>query len=81
MITEYKVAAAVYIGNVESAVYQVELENKVNALIEDGWQPFGSLQIVERGTSLIALQPMVRLDGSGGVSKSILRQVETGIHG
>jgi hypothetical protein len=64
-ITKYTVAATAYKTTAESAIYQTELEAKVNALIEKGWQPFGSLQLVQRADTLIALQPMVRLDGNG----------------
>lgn len=80
-ISKYRVAAAVYKTTVESAVHQAELENKVNALIEQGWQPFGSLQLVARADALIALQPMVRHDDEDTASPAILREVETGIAG
>ena len=65
-ITKYTVTAAVYRTSLESAVYQTELEVKVNALIDKGWQPFGSLQLVARADALIALQPMVRMGSDDG---------------
>lgn len=80
-ISKYRVAAAVYKTTAESAVHQSELENKVNALIDQGWQPFGSLQLVTRADMLVALQPMVRQDDEGGAAPAILREVETGTAG
>jgi len=59
-ITNYTIASVVYTKSAESAVYEKELENKVNALIQHGWQPFGGLQLVRRESVLVALQPMVR---------------------
>ena len=59
-ITKYTIASVVYTKSAESAVYEKELENKVNALIQHGWQPFGGLQLVQRESVLVALQPMVR---------------------
>lgn len=59
-ITSYTVAGAVYQSSVEGAAYRKDLEDQVNALIGEGWQPHGSLQIVANAEGLMAFQPMVQ---------------------
>ncbi len=59
-ITAYTVAGAVYRNSVEGTAYRAELEDRVNELIEQGWQPHGNLQVVISSDGLMAFQPMVR---------------------
>lgn len=59
-ITSYTVAGAIYQSSVEAAAYRKDLEDQVNAMIAEGWQPHGSLQIVANSDGLMAFQPMVQ---------------------
>lgn len=63
-ITAYTVAGAVYRSSVEGTAYRTELEDRVNDLIRQGWQPHGSLQVLNQSDGLLAFQPMVRCDPS-----------------
>lgn len=71
-ITKYTIASVIYTISVESATYEKELENKVNELIQRGWQPFGGLQLVQREGVLVALQPMVRTQAEAGVALEVV---------
>lgn len=61
-ITSYTVAGAVYKASVEGTTYRKDLEDQVNNMIGEGWQPHGSLQIAVSAEGLMAFQPMVRYD-------------------
>lgn len=63
-ITSYTVASAIYQTSVEGATYRKDLEDQVNALIDEGWQPHGCLQIVANAEGLMAFQPMVQTEDS-----------------
>lgn len=71
-ITKYTIASVVYTKPVESATYDKELENKVNALIQRGWQPFGGMQLMQREGGLVAFQPMVRTGPEGAAALEVV---------
>jgi len=71
-ITKYTIASVVYNKAVESATYDSQLEDKVNALIAGGWQPFGGLQLVQREQAFVALQPMVRSGLANAVALEVV---------
>ena len=60
MIESYTTVAVVYSDSIESAQYADALEKRVNALIGEGWQPFGALAATTRNGATIFVQPMVR---------------------
>ena len=61
-VAAYTVAGAVYRSSVEGTAYRTELEDRVNELIQQRWQPHGSLQVLNQSDGLLAFQPMVRYE-------------------
>ena len=82
MITEYTIAHGVYDADLVTAQYEKKLEDEVNRLIKDGWQPYGPLASSSNGDVTIFAQPMVRMSSSdAGVDEGVLRQVDSGVCG
>ena len=82
MIVEYSVAHGVYNGPIASVQRERKLEDEVNRMIQDGWQPFGSLVVSDKGDTVVFIQPMVRTSGDlSGVGAGVVRQVDEGYFG
>ncbi len=82
MITKYTVAHGVYDDSLASAQYDRRLEDEVNRLIEDGWQPYGPLVSSSDGEVTIFVQPMVQTSAdTSGVGQGVFKQVNSGHFG
>ena len=82
MIVEYSVAHAVYDQSIAAVQYEKRLENEVNRMIKEGWQPYGSLVVSNKGETIVYIQPMVRTSGDlSGVGSGVVRQVDEGYFG
>ena len=62
MILKYTVAHGVYDKSLASVQHRTTLEDEVNRMIAEGWQPFGSLVVSQKGETVVFLQPMVLAD-------------------
>ena len=82
-IEKYTVAHAVYVENIAATQYKALLEDEVNKLIADGWQPYGPLVSSNQGETVVFLQPMVKYrdEARVGVGEGVSRQVEEGYFG
>ena len=58
-VAEYKIVAGDPFRDIGKQSYQT-LEQKVNALIRQGWQPLGGVAICDGGQFVITQQAMVR---------------------
>lgn len=75
-------AHGVYETSLASAQYESRLEDEVNRLIEEGWQPYGPLVTSSNGDVTIFAQPMVQTTpDEAGVGQGVIRQVEQGFFG
>lgn len=82
MIVEYAVAHGAYDQSIAAVQHERQLEDEVNRMIKDGWQPFGSLVVSQKGETVIFMQPMVRTDAAlSGVGGGVARQVDEGYFG
>lgn len=82
MITKYTIAHAVYDSSLASAQYETKLEDEVNRLIREGWQPYGPLVSSSNGDVTIFTQPMVQTAfETPGIGEGVIRQVDTGTFG
>lgn len=60
IVTEYTIAHGVYDNDLAAAQYERKLEDEVNKLIKEGWQPYGPLVASANGAVVLFAQPMVR---------------------
>jgi len=82
MISEYTVVHGIYESPISTVKYKKKLEDEVDRLIKDGWQPYGPLASSSVGDTVVFLQPTVRTDtASTGVGEGVTRQVDKGYFG
>lgn len=82
MITDYKIAHGVYTETLEKVPHEKRLESKVCKLIQEGWQPHGSIIVARQGQETLFLQAMVKQSKHhDGVGEGVMHQLDQGVFG